>query len=153
MNLNFILYCFVLGLTFMEKFTYALEEIPILTFAHLIEVTEKVLDQNTSFNEETALKEKLLNYHGKWISMKGFLIKEGGEWMLSSQPSLRSCCISSRSKAASFVSLEGGMFNDADIKKILSIQGTFEVSVKRNAQKERIQLYRVILPLKEQNLP
>lgn len=60
---------------------------------------------------------------GKEISLRGFLYRsDDGNWILSQEPNLRSCCVGSAKKINSQVVLEGDI-NEVYLQKAVTIKG------------------------------
>lgn len=97
------------------------EEIPTLTFFDL-EQPSKVQS-------------------GQKIKIRGFLYKsEDGEFVLASQPNLKSCCVGTKSKVAQQIIVKG----DSTLKLssyVVLLEGVLKVDPQYNQEGELVHLY------------
>lgn len=114
-------------------FSFEVGDAPIpLSFSILTAVAEEGL-KKARVEEEAFLRTSLALYHERPVQLGGFLLKgEKGEWLIASQPSLRSCCIGSKNRASLFVLLLEKTFDDKAIGSQITVEGRFVVKVERN---------------------
>lgn len=86
--------------------------------------------QNLTFEELNCAHQHGLvkeTYEGKQLNVKGFLYqKADGEWILASQPNLRSCCVGASQHVGRQLLVEGE-FNPDD--KVVEIEGSFHMQL------------------------
>jgi hypothetical protein len=102
-----------------------------LTFQRLQEVADDFVSENS--------KEE--NFHQKEVYLRGFLFKsEKGQWILSSEPNLKTCCIGSSKKVLSQVLLEGH-FQDSFVNEAVTLQGLLLIDPQRDRDGNLVQMY------------
>ena len=63
--------------------------------------------------------------NGEELSLRGFLYKtDQGEWILSAEPNLKSCCVGTKSKAQSQVALSGNL-DESHLQKAVTVKGNW----------------------------
>lgn len=126
-------------------------EMPLLTFQKLLGL-ENHLDKDASIKH---LKNNLKGYDQRLVEMRGFLFKSpSNEWILSSEPQLKSCCIGRSDKILKQIFLEGmGEIENSSLK-VVHLQGYFKVNPKWDEQGNLIQLYSIekVIFIKEKEI-
>ena len=65
---------------------------------------------------------------GEKLALKGFLYQTGeGNWILSNEPHLKSCCLGKKELQHTQIQLLGD-FSNADLNKPLHVEGTLHVA-------------------------
>lgn len=92
------------------------ESIKTLTFGHLANALD-----------ESAIHLLMQEYHGKEVVIRGFLYpSQDGNWVLSSEPNLKTCCVGSAVKAKSQILVETNV-GELSKEKVVSLHGIFFV--------------------------
>lgn len=96
------------------------------------------------------LESELSAYHQKEVTIRGFLYQgEEGNWVIASEPSLRSCCVGAKGKMAQQIVLKDEVIGEKQ-QRAVTLQGRFYVDPIWNIDGSFKQLYRldhaIILP-------
>lgn len=130
-------------LLFLLTFSYSVlnaTEIPLLTFQKLLGL-ENHLDQEASIAH---LKNNLKQYDQHLIEMRGFLYKnKENEWILSSEPELKSCCVGRTDKLLKQIFIENLEEAEKTSFQVVQLQGYFKVDPRWDKQGNLIELYRI----------
>lgn len=110
-----------------------------LTFQHL----DGLPNDSSQEAAVVHLKRSLARFHQQLVTMRGFVYKTAqDDWILSSEPNLKSCCIASNDKIAHQVFLQGDL-STLDTHRAIDIKGTFLVDPKWDPSGNLMQLYRL----------
>lgn len=83
----------------------------------------------------------LAEYHDREVLLKGFLFKtKDGQWILSKQPDLKSCCAGSPKKVGKQIYLDYS-FPQESLNSLVDLQGTFTIDIKKDLQGNTVQVY------------
>jgi hypothetical protein len=86
-------------------------------------------------------KEPLLSsYQGKTVAVRGFLLQQGTQWFLFTQPVLRSCCMGKKEHLASKLYVDGA-FDEVKPGRAYTVTGTLIIRPIRNEHGEFTALY------------
>ncbi len=87
------------------------------------------------------LSRELKSYHGKDISIRGFVFESpGGDWVLADKPGLKSCCIGSEKEVFSQVYLECQKEPTFHNQQVV-VTGNFNVDVLENTEGKFVRIY------------
>lgn len=65
--------------------------------------------------------------NGKVVSIRGFLYQsKDSEWILASEPNLKTCCVGSRGKADQQIALIGN-FEGVPLQRVITVRGSLHV--------------------------
>lgn len=117
----------------------------INSFVDLENYTQKyqVKLQENSLDKEAigSLRSELQFIDGKNLIIKGFLYKnKSGAWLLSPEPSLKTCCVGGKKKIMSQLYLDKE-FDDGLINQVVTLEGTFHIKQEENSEGELVKLF------------
>lgn len=111
-----------------------------LSFKHLhlpMEVTETTVEL---LIEQSA-------FHGQSVNIRGFLYQEPeGQWILASEPNLKTCCMGTSKKVAQQIFLSGP-FAAETLRHAVTVQGDFVIKPIWNKDGSLRQLYQLDNPI------
>jgi hypothetical protein len=85
------------------------------------------------------LRTETVYLQGNTIKVRGFLFRgDAGQWVLSSEPNLKSCCVGKESKRDKQILLDG-QYEEGMINQVVEVEGRFE-----NTSPWRIESARVV---------
>lgn len=131
--LNFLIPASVIG----APRPYTAEESVPLSFHQLLQ-PKGVLHGNVA-----NLQAELSDYHQREVSIRGFLYQgPEGQWIISSEPNLRTCCVRAAGKVAQQIILSGNFIGGTQ-QHAVTLQGRFIVEPEWNTDGSLKQLYRL----------
>lgn len=90
------------------------------------------------------LQQTLAEQNGEWVDLEGFLHKsDDGRWCVSSQASLKSCCLGSNMEPAALRVFVEGDFDDSQIGQVVEASGRLVVEPRHDKRGRLVQLYRL----------
>ncbi|MCH1429174.1 MAG: hypothetical protein GWP59_04160 [Chlamydiales bacterium] len=92
--------------------------------------------QENSLNKKDVdtLKADLEFIDGKNLILKGFLYKnKAGAWLLSPEPSLKTCCVGGKKKVMSQLYLDKE-FDDDLINQVVTLEGVFHINQEEDSE-------------------
>lgn len=123
--------------TFLFLISVIHAEIPTLSFQHL----EGLVDHLSPEAATLHLERSLLGFHNHEIRMRGFLyLNKDGQWVLSSESNLRTCCVGSAKKISQQVVLKDLEILEAPTK-VVTVEGHFAIMPLWDQQGTLTQLY------------
>lgn len=107
---------------------------------HLLTGLDDRLSQQVAVQE---LQKDLAPYHQHQVIIKGFLYSSSNhQWILASEPNLKSCCVASSEKISQQLMLADN-FAGTSSNRAINVSGIFMIDPIWNQQGQLIQLYRL----------
>jgi hypothetical protein len=117
-----------------------------------IELSFSQLPQLNSTTPESllSLQNELSAFHQQTVKIRGFLYcNPGGQWILASEPNLKTCCIGSSEKIGQQITLSEPILTEA-LMHAITVQGIFVIDpiwIENGSTQHLQQIYRMDAPV------